>query len=250
MAKMAARRPEVFCPAMFLLFIFISFTTRKESFCQPDEISSKGITNGVNESFSFSSMFAENQKRYIRYSKKSLCLLLLVCGDISPNPGPQPSPSLKRFTRKRGFKILHQNINGISEKIDLVRGILQHKNIQIFAFTEIHLNASVTDAKIFVDGYKIERLDRKNGTNGTHGGAICFIRSDVNYERKNLEIKGIEAIWIGVSFTKAKPIPICFMYRSPDSSEYLDEHFLTYFDNMIETVDYENKETILTGDFN
>ena len=79
----------------------------------------KGFANGINESFSFSSMFVENQKRYIRYSKKSLlCLLLLVCGDISPNPGPQPSPSLKRFTRKRGFKVLHENINGISEKID------------------------------------------------------------------------------------------------------------------------------------
>ena len=107
----------MFCPAMLMLFIFISFTTRKESFCQPDEISSKGITNGVIGSFSFSSIFVKNQKRYIRYSKKSLlCLLLLVCGDISPNPGPQPSQILKRFTRKRGFKILHQNINGISEK--------------------------------------------------------------------------------------------------------------------------------------
>ena len=74
---------------------------------------------------------------------------------------------------------------------------------------------------------------------------------DVNYERrKNLEIKGIEAIWIEVSFTNANPILICLMYRPPDSSEYLDKNFLTYFDNMIETVDYENKETILTGDFN
>ena len=91
---MAARRTVVFCPAMFLLFIFISFTTRKESFCQPDEISSKGITNGINESFSFSSMFVENQKRYVRYSKKSLlCLMPFVYGDISPNPGPQPRSS-------------------------------------------------------------------------------------------------------------------------------------------------------------
>ena len=92
--------------------------------------------------------------------------------EISPNPGPQPSQSLKKFTRKRGCKILHQNINGISEKIDSVRGILQHKNIQILGFTEIHLNASVTDAEISGDGYKTERLDRKNGT---HGGVICFI---------------------------------------------------------------------------
>ena len=224
---MAARQTVVFCPAMLLLFIFNSFTTRKESFCQPDEISSKGIANGVNESFSFSLMFFENQKRYMRYSKKSLlCLLLLVCGDISQNPGPQPSPSLKRFTRKREFKILHQNINGISEKIDSVRGILQHKKIQIFEITKTHLNASVTDAEISVDGYKTEILDRKIGRNSLHGGVICFIRSDVNYERKkNLEIKGIEAIWIEVSFTKANPILICFMYRPPDSSEYLDKIF-------------------------
>ena len=114
-----------------LLFYFYQFYYQKGIFCQPDEINSKGFTNGVNESFSFSSTFFETQKRYIRYSKNSLlCLLLLVCGDISPNLGPQPSSSLKRFTGKRGFKILHQNINGISEKIDSVRGILQHKNIQ------------------------------------------------------------------------------------------------------------------------
>ena len=48
---MTARRTIVFRPAMFLLFILISFTTRKEAFCQSDEISSKGIANGVNESF-------------------------------------------------------------------------------------------------------------------------------------------------------------------------------------------------------
>ena len=113
---MTARRTIVFRPAMFLLFILISFTTRKESFCQSDEISSKGITNRVNELFTFSSMFAENQKRYTLQQKEFLCLLLLLCRDISPNPGPQPSPSLKRFTRKRGFKILNQNINGISKK--------------------------------------------------------------------------------------------------------------------------------------
>ena len=108
-------------------------------------------------------MFIENEKRYVRYSKKSLLCLLLVCGDISPNPGPPPSPSLKRFNRKKGFKILHQNINGISEKKDSMRGILQHKNIQIFGFTASHLNASVTDSEISVDKYKTERLGHKNG---------------------------------------------------------------------------------------
>ena len=40
------------------------------------------------------------------------------------------------------------------------------------------------------------------------------------------------------------------MYQSQHSSEYVDKNFLTYFDNMIETVGYENKEAILTGDLN
>ena len=61
------------------------------------------------------------------------------------------------------------------KKIDSVRGILQHINIQIFGFTESHLKASVTDAEISVDGYETEGLDRNNGTYGTHGGVICFI---------------------------------------------------------------------------
>ena len=129
---MTARRTIVFFPAMFLLFILISFTTRKESFCQSDEINSKGITNGVNGSFTFSSMFVENQKRYTLQQKEFFMFTTPGVKDISPNPGPQPSPSLKRFTRKRGFKILYQNINGISKKIDSVGGILQHINIQIY----------------------------------------------------------------------------------------------------------------------
>ena len=40
------------------------------------------------------------------------------------------------------------------------------------------------------------------------------------------------------------------MYQSPHSSEYVNKNFLTYFDNMIETVGYENKEAKLTGDLN
>ena len=67
---MTARRAIVFCPAVFLLFILISFTTRKEPFCQSNEISSKGITNGVNESFTFPSMFVENQKIYTLQQKE------------------------------------------------------------------------------------------------------------------------------------------------------------------------------------
>ena len=40
----------------------------------------------------------------------------------------------------------------------------------------------------------MERKDRKVGP---HGGVLCYIRDDLKYDRRyDLEIKGIECIWI------------------------------------------------------
>jgi len=82
--------------------------------------------------------------------------------------------------------MLHQNINGIRNKMDTVRFLLEKKDIHIFGFTESHINASVTDNEISVDGYRIERLDRNSGS---HGGVVCFIQNNVNFERRTLKRK-------------------------------------------------------------
>ena len=177
--------------------------------------------------------------------KNLLVLLLLAAGDVETQPGPS---SLHSFTRKRGFKILHQNINGMRSKMDSVKILLDKKNIHLFGFTESHADASVTDSELSVDGYRVERKDRETGS---HGGVLCFTRNDVKYERRrDLEMKGIEAIWLEVCFIKTKPILICFLYRPPDSSRHLDKNFLTKFENVIEMMDLENKEAILAVDLN
>ena len=75
-------------------------------------------------------------------------------------------------------KILHQKTNGMYKKIDSVRMLLQDKNIQCFGFSESHLNSSITEAEMSVDGYRIERLDRKTGS---YGGVICYLRTDILY---------------------------------------------------------------------
>ena len=245
---MAAFRADVL---LFALIICSVFNIKKASF-----ITSDGLRNTLNveevykdklETQINSSLWIIKKNCFLtarNMSKSLLFLLLIVAGDVELQPGP----SLKSFTRKRGFKILHQNINGIGSKMDSVKILLGKKNIHVFGFTESHINASITDEEVSVDGYYVERLDR---TTGSYGGVVCFIRNEINYERrKDLEMKGMEAIWIEVCFPKTTSILIFFMYKPPENSRHLVKNFVNKFENMIEIANYENKEIILAGDLN
>eukprot|EP00794_Sanderia_malayensis_P017903 gene17903-19681_t len=246
---MVARSVYVF---LFALVTISILQVKKPSFVTPDGIS---VTLNVKEIYStgyethLCSSLWLNRKTFLKSTRhtprKMLILLLLAAGDIELQPGPALNP----FSRKRGFKILHQNINGIYKKIDSVRMFLQDKNIQCFGFTESHFNSSTVDEEISVDGYRIDRLDRKTGS---YGGVICYLRTDINYERrKDLEIQGIEAIWIKLIVKNTNSILISFIiYRPPDSSSHIDRDFVSKLENMIESATLVNKEMVLAGDLN
>ena len=160
------------------------------------------------------------------------------------------NPVLNSFTKKRGMKIFHQNVNGLIHKMDQVKLFLAstQNNIHIFGISETHANASMTNIELAIDGYNIERKDRNKGT---YGGVISYIRSELTYERRSdLESDGIESIWLEIFIEKSKSILVCVMYKPPDSSSHLDKNFTSKFDDMISTVISENKEVILSGDLN
>ena len=66
----------------------------------------------------------------------------------------------------------------------------------------------------------------------------------------DLEIAGLEAIWIEIFVVRSRSILVCFSYKPPDSSDYIYENFTTKFRDVIETATCENKETLLAGDLN
>ena len=99
-------------------------------------------------------------------------------------------PLLSGFINKKGFKILHQNVNGIYKKLDQIKTFLSDSknSIHVVGFSETHTNSTVSDAELNIQGYSFERLDR---TNGSHGGVSLYIRDDIQYQRrKDLEIEG------------------------------------------------------------
>ena len=157
---------------------------------------------------------------------------------------------LTEFATKRGVKILHQNINGLLNKMDPVRILFAklRKNIHIFGFTETHRSTSVKDVEFEIDGYTIIRKDRKSGIGG---GVLFYIREDIEWHRRDdLEVDGIECIWVEIFVKKSKSMLFCTLYKPPDSSKHLDKTFTSKLDEMITMIHHENKETIIAGDLN
>ena len=146
------------------------FTIKKPSFITPDGISATLNTTEVfkYESNTFITSSVWNLKKTCIFQCRCLFVFaLLLAGDVESHPGP----TMTSFMKKRGFKILHKNINGILSKMDFIKPMFETKGIRIFGLTESHLNASISNSEISVDGYFIERLDRKKGT---HGGSFLL----------------------------------------------------------------------------
>ena len=174
-------------------------------------------------------------------------MLLLLCGDIETCPGPtQTYTGLQDFLTTKGFSVLHQNIRGMEEKKDLVADFLSSNKVNIFSLSETFLSyENFTDVDI--GGYSSKYKNRKQ-ISGIIGG---YIREGIPYtRRKDLECDNLEMMWLEISFKNYKKFLIAVLYRPPTSSRHQCKNFAETLSNKIETVQNENKETIITGDIN
>jgi exonuclease III len=74
-----------------------------------------------------------------------------------------------------------------------------------------------------------------------------YIADNITYtERTDINENIIDALWIQVQYPNYSPILVATIYRPPSS----DNQWLDTFESMMDTAYAENKEMILTGDFN
>ena len=182
---------------------------------------------------------------------------LLCSGDIHPNPGPASvsSDSSQRSSSSMSFDIfnsinlnhhlsfVHYNVQSLLNKLEILHAELFE--FEILAFTETWLSPTTLIDDLLLQSYNTpERNDRAGDA---HGGVIVYVKEGIRYKRrKDLEIRGIECVWIEVA-NNNKRILFGLFYRAPNS----DANYLSSIEDSISlAVDTGIADIIITGDFN
>lgn len=170
----------------------------------------------------------------INYFFQVMFMLLFLSGDIETNPGPCTGT---QYT----LDIFHLNIRSIRNKLDGLLSLVS--DFDVLCFTESHLNSSILDRDLFIDGFNtIFRKDR----NSFGGGIIVYISNSLRVKRRiDLEPINIECIWIEISDPTCN-ILLCCTYRPPNC----DNFFWRNLSWSIEKAYDESDKIIVVGDLN
>ena len=88
--------------------------------------------------------------------------------------------------------------------------------ISYWVFCESFLDDSWSSAALAVDNYNLFREDRRTGAGG---GLLIYVPSHLPVKRRSdLEIEGVETIWLELQFPRSKSRLFCFVYRPPSAN--------------------------------
>ena len=179
-------------------------------------------------------------KFIIHYIFTYLPLLLILSGDIHPNPGPV----------NKNFSICHLNARSLtaSNRVQEINAsLVDIHSFDVIAVTETHLNASVENYKVELQSYQIQRRDR----NRSGGGVAIYHRDHLPCSRRtDLEHNDIELLWVKLLISNKKHL-IATCYRPPGQSRPQTQHFLSLFRASVELALQSNPHSLsILEDFN
>ena len=142
-----------------------------------------------------------------------------------------------------GLKLYCLNVNSLLKHLDELRIMADEHKPHIICLNETKLDNDVRDEELAIDGFrKIIRKDRtRNG-----GGVAMYVKENLNFKVRHDLILEVESISIQLDINYVKPIIISTLYRPPDSLAELFEPI----ESLFSAIDQENKECIVSGDFN
>ena len=145
--------------------------------------------------------------------------------------------------------LIHQNIRGISSKINEFTSTLtlEHINPQITCFSEHHMSESNLNS-LNISNYNLSTGFCRQTYQ--KGGACIYVREDICYRSLDLtrycEEKNHEGCAIQIRSMTNPQIIIC-MYRSPSGNFY---QFLKLLNIMLMSLYQPKTEFIICGDIN
>ena len=136
-----------------------------------------------------------------------LLLLLLRAGDIQPNPGPRSVASssgssfssnlstdvFSHLNLSNNLSFVQYNVQSVLNKLDVLQAELFE--IDILSFTETWLSPDIATVDLMLRSYNTP--ERKDRPGDPHGGVMIYVKEGIHYKRRHdLELRGIESIWI------------------------------------------------------
>ena len=125
-------------------------------------------------------LFVDGRFLDYTFSNESLNprMLLLLCGDIETNPGPQSNCCLKFF---------HWNLNSIcargSIKIPLIEAYNSIHHFDLFAVSESMLSSEINNENISIEGFSKDIFRSDHPSNSRIGGVCVYFREDLPINR-------------------------------------------------------------------
>ena len=180
-----------------------------------------------------------------------IILTVAVSGDVHPNPGSilysdsslSQSSHIETIDPSKHLSFVHYNVQSIANKLDLLYTELH--DFDILAFSETWLSDSIATSDLFLSSYHTP--ERKDRIGDNHGGVILYVKDTQHYKRRNdLEIQGIECIWIELVL-QTKHILFGLYYRPPNTNALQHSRII---DSIHLAVDTGISNIIVTGDFN
>jgi len=155
--------------------------------------------------------------------------------------------TIKDHSNSSKFIIYHQNIRGISKRIDEFLIALCYNRPQIICLTEHHLKAEEIN-NINLDLYKLgTSFCRKKYK---YGGACIYVSKFLQFGTINLEKyhkeKDLEICALKLNI-QTKNVTIICIYRSPTGDF---TYFLTKLEIILNELNNISNEFIICGDFN
>lgn len=184
------------------------------------------------------SSYTDGKQRWLIF------LLLLLSGNVQPNPGPElqciPLPSdVKSMS---GLSVIHLNVRSLLPKMDLLRIWVNLTDADIVVLSETWLTKSITDMDIGMGGYNVFRADRPR----KGGGVAIYVKSKFNVKLVDSESIGkqLEFLAVKVELAKGLYVTVVGCYRPPSALSTALQTLI----QLLSRLDYS--EIILAGDLN
>ena len=122
----------------------------------------------------------------------------------------------------------------------------EFSQFDVISFSETWLNRDFPFTNLQFPSFHCP--ERKDGENESYGGVIVYVKNNLSYVRRHdLEINGLESVWVHIKLCNNKHILYGVFYRPPNSNLAYNS---LIEDSVSLAIDTDISDIIITGDFN